>query len=156
MSRYIILLLAGFVSVFTLNSCATPETQKADAVTPTKVVLKDLGNGVCHQLPAGLMWQINKSKMISTQEEADEYVKRLQLAGFDDWRLPTHDECFLLSELLLMKKGDCPIKKSTKGYWVSNGKKGESGFWDDYLYCGGPPEFQWVTSKKGYVRAVRP
>ncbi|MBW1812694.1 MAG: DUF1566 domain-containing protein [Deltaproteobacteria bacterium] len=155
MSCNILLLLAGFVSVFTLNSCATPERQKAGAVTPAKVVLRDLGNGVCHQLPAGLMWQIKKSKMISTQEEADEYVKRLQLAGFDDWRLPTHNECLFLSELLMMKKGDCPIKKSTKGYWVSNGKKGESGFWDDYLLCGGP-EFHWVTSKKGYVRAVRP
>ncbi len=108
MSRYIILLLAGFVSVFILNSCATPETQKTDAVTTTKVVLKDLGNGICHQLPTGLMWQIKKSMMISTQEKADEYAKRLQLAGFDDWRLPTRDVCLFLSELLVMKKGVPP------------------------------------------------
>ena len=155
MSRYIMLLLTGFVSVFTLNSCATPETQDADAVTSGNVVLEDLGNGVCYQVSAGLMWQIKKTGVISTQEEADEYVKKLQLAGFDDWRLPTRDECLFLSELLLMKKGDCAIKKSTKGYWVSNGKRGKAGFWDDYPLCGGP-EFRWVKSKKGYVRAVRP
>lgn len=158
MSRYIMLLLAGVVSVFTLNSCATPETQKADAITTTKVVLKNLGDGVCHQLPTGLMWQINRSELISTYKEADEYAKKLQLGGFDDWRLPTPDECLFLSELLLMKKGDCPIKKSTKGYWVSNGKDGKLGYWDDYPLCGGS-EFHWVswvTSKKGYVRAVRP
>ena len=50
MSRYIMLLLTGFVSVFTLNSCATPETQDADAVTSGNVVLEDLGNGVCYQV----------------------------------------------------------------------------------------------------------
>ncbi|NOR24742.1 MAG: hypothetical protein GQ542_10190 [Desulforhopalus sp.] len=61
MSRYIMLLLAGFVSVFTLNFCATPETQEANAVISGNVVLEDLGNGVCYQVHAGLMWQIKKA-----------------------------------------------------------------------------------------------
>ena len=47
-------------------------------------------------------------------QEADEYVKKLQLAGFDEWYLPTRDEYLFLSELLLMKKGDYPIKKAQK------------------------------------------
>ena len=155
MSRYIMLLLAGFVSVFTLNSCATPKTQEGDAVTSGNVVLEDLGNGVCRQFPSGLMWQIKKSKKIPTWEEANEYANRLELGGFDDWRLPTRDECLFLSELLLMKKGDCPIKNKG-GHWVNvHWSSGKSGHWEDYPLCGGP-EFRWVNNKEGSVRAVRP
>jgi len=104
-----------------------------------------MGNGVCQQLPTGLMWQIEKSKIISDWQDADEYANKLQLGGFDDWRLPTRDECFKLSYLLLMKKGDCSIKI----------KKGKSGFWDDYPLCGGP-ELRWIKTKEASVRAVRP
>lgn len=92
--------------------------------------------------------------MIATLVEAADYVDKLQLAGFDDWRLPTRDECRMLAELLLMKKGDCPIK-ITKGHWASDNKKPTPGFWDDYPLCGGP-EFRWVKTTEGFVRAVRP
>ena len=155
MSRYIMLLLAGFVFVFTLYSCAIPKTQEADTVTSGNVILEDLGNGVCRQLPSGLMWQIKKSKKITTWEEAHDYANRLELGGFADWRLPTPDECLFLSELLFMKKGNCPIKIKG-GHWVNgHWSKGKSGHWEDYPLCGGP-EFHWVNSKEGSVRAVRP
>jgi len=154
MCRYFILLLAGLIFVSTLSSCSKPTTTKADDITRHNVFVKDTGNGVCHQIPAGLMWQIKESKMISTWEEANEYTSSLQLGGFDDWRLPTRDECLMLTELLLMKKGDCPIKIK-KGNWVSNSNKLKPGLWDDYPLCGGP-EFRWVDSKEGFVRAVRP
>lgn len=107
-----------------------------------------MGNGVCRQLPAGLMWQIDKSEMISNWQEAEEYADRLELGGFDDWRLPTRNECFRLSNLLLMKKGDCPIKIK-KGQWVTETKKVKSGFWEDYPLCGGP-EFRWIKTKGGF------
>lgn len=153
MFRYFILLMATII-ISTLISCAKPVATETDGISQHKFFLKDMGNGVCQQLPTGLMWQIEKSKLISNWQEADEYVNRLQLGGFDDWRLPTRDECFTLSTLLLMKKGDCPIKIK-KGHWVTENKKRKSGFWDDYPLCGGP-EFRWIKTKKGYVRAVRP
>ncbi len=92
--------------------------------------------------------------MISTKEETDEYADKLQLGGFDDWRLPNRDECLMLSELLLTNKEDCPITIE-KGHWVNDNNKHKPGFWDDYPLCGGP-EFRWVKSKEGFVRAVRP
>ena len=155
MCRYSILLLAGLISVSTLSSCSTVVTTGADGITQHKVFLEDMGNGVCSQLPSGLMWQIEESKKIPTWEEAHDYANRLKLGGFDDWRLPTRDECLFLSELLLMKKGDCPIKNKG-GHWVNvHWSSGKSGHWEDYPLCGGP-EFRWVNSKEGYVRAVRP
>lgn len=155
MCRYFILLLAGFLFVSTFNSCSKPLATGADGIIKQKVFLEDMGNGVCRQLPSGLMWQIKESKKIPTWEEADEYVNRLQLVEFDDWRLPTRDECLFLSELLLMKKGDCPIKIKG-GHWVNgHWNKAKSGHWEDYPLCGGP-EFRWIKSKEGSVRAVRP
>jgi hypothetical protein len=155
MCRYSILLLAGLVFVSTLSSCAKPVTTEADGITQYKVFLEDMGNGVCRQHPSGLMWQIIKSKKIPTWGEAHDYANRLELGGFEDWRLPTRDECLFLSELLMMKKGDCPIKIK-RGHWVNcHWSTGMSGHWEDYPLCGGP-EFRWVNSKEGSVRAVRP
>ena len=155
MCRYSILLLAGLLSVSTLSSCSKPVTTGNGGIPQDKVILEDMGNGVCRQLLSGLMWQIKESKKIPTWEEAHEYVNRLQLGGFDDWRLPTRDECLFLSELLLMKKGDCPIKIKG-GHWVNvHWSTGKSGHWEDYPLCRGS-EFRWVKSKEGSVRAVRP
>jgi hypothetical protein len=112
-----------------------------------------MGNGVCFQSSAGLMWQTEPSTMFSTYEEAEEYVAGLKLGGFNDWRLPTRNELLSLSELLLLKKGDCSIRIK-KGHWVTDNNR-QAGFWDDYPLCGGP-EFRWVKSSKGLVRAVRP
>ncbi len=154
MCRYSILLLAGLLSVSTLSSCSSPVSTEADSAHQT-VFLENMGNGVCRQHPSGLMWQIKGSKKIATWEEANEYANRLDLAGFDDWRLPTREECLLLSEILLMKKGNCPIK-NRGSHWVNtHWSTGKSGHWEDYPLCGGS-EFRWVDSKGGYVRAVRP
>lgn len=131
MWAYFFPLLATLITISTLSSCAKPVATEAEGITQHKFYLKDMGNGVCHQLPAGLMWQIKKSKKISSWQEADDYANRLQLGGFDDWRLPTRDECYTLSQLLLMKKGDCPIKIK-RGHWVSDNTKRKPGFWDEY------------------------
>jgi uncharacterized protein DUF1566 len=154
MYRYSILLLAGLLSVSTLSSCSKPVATEADGVSKGEVFLEDMGNGVCRQLPSGLMWQIERSKKFSTWEEANEYVNRLELGGYNDWRLPTRNECLTFSELLLIKKGDCSIKIK-KSHWISDNKKRKPGFWDEYPLCGGS-EFRWVKSKEGFVRAVRP
>jgi len=154
MFQYSILLLAGVLSVSTFSSCSKPVATEAGGTARHEIFLEDIGNGVCRQLPSGMMWQIKKSEAISTWEEANEYANRLELGGFNDWRLPTRHECLFFSELLLMKKGDCGITIK-KGHWISDNKKRKPGFWDEYPLCGGS-EFRWVKSKKGFVRAVRP
>lgn len=124
-------ILATLITITALGSCAKPAATDADGITQHNSYLKDMGDGVCKQFPAGLMWQIKRSKRISSWQEADAYANNLQLGGFDDWRLPTRDECYTLSQLLSTKKGDCPIKIKT-GHWVSDNTKKKPGFWEDY------------------------
>jgi uncharacterized protein DUF1566 len=141
-------------AAFLLTSC-TGTTTTADGTAPRESVsLEDMGNGVCSQGISKLMWQIQKSKKFSTWDKANNYVNLLQLGGFDDWRLPTREEMLFLSELLMIKKGACPITFK-RAHWVNDKGNGVAGFWEDYPLCGGS-EFLWVEGEKGSVRAVRP
>ncbi len=144
--RHAILFLSGITSLFILAACADPVT--------TEKVLEDMGNGVCQQLPSRLMWQIKESPKFSTWQEAKDYADSLELGGFDDWRLPTREECLFLAELLEITKGDCPITFS-KAHWVSKESRKNPGHWESYPLCGGS-ELRWVKGKNGSVRAVRP
>lgn len=115
--------------------------------------LVDLGNGICRQ-SNGLMWQTGRSGKFASFEEAQEYVTNMKLGGHNDWRLPTKDELYTLCDLFEKKSsGDCPLK--TEGsYWSKNGR-GEAGEWHAYPLCGGS-DFEYLKSKSGRVRAVRP
>lgn len=151
--RYSILFLLMPACVFSLSSCARSIAAGDDTVSRKEMLLINMGNGICLQHPSGLMWQIEESQKFSNLNDAINYVTTLTLGGFNDWRLPTRDECLSLAELLEMKIGDCPIKIK-RGHWVSNNNKHESGYWEDYPLCGGS-EFRWIKDKKSTVRAVR-
>jgi hypothetical protein len=115
--------------------------------------LVDLGNGICTQ-SNGLMWQKERSVKFSTFEEAKKYVKNMELGGHNDWRFPTKDEFYTLCDLFERKlAGDCPLKIEGS-YWSKNGK-GQAGEWHAYPLCGGS-DFEYLKSKTGRVRAVRP
>lgn len=152
--RCSILFILGLGCVFSQASCTHSVTTGDDGVPRKTVLLEDMGNGVCRQLPSGLMWQIKESRKFSSWNEANEYVNSLELAGYTDWRLPTRDECLDLSEILQIKKGTCPIKFK-RAHWIRGKKNGKTGYWDDYPLCGGS-ELRWVRGKEGSVRAVRP
>jgi hypothetical protein len=100
------------------------------------------------------MWQSESSKEFSSFEDAEAYIKGLNLGGYTDWRFPTKDELYTLGYLFDLKAGiDCPMK--LKGsFWNKNGK-GEAGEWFSYPLCGGS-DFKYIRSTKGRVRAVRP
>ncbi|MBC8317315.1 MAG: DUF1566 domain-containing protein [Desulfobulbaceae bacterium] len=113
----------------------------------------DLGDGICRQ-SNGLMWQIGKTEKLSSFEEAEKYVKNMELGGYNDWRVPTKNELYTLCDLFEQKlAGDCPLKHEGS-YWSKNGK-GEAGEWHSYPLCGGS-DFEYLKSKTGRVRAVRP
>ena len=153
--RFTILFILGVLCTVILSSCNNPlPTEGGSNFAVKKPVLENMGNGMCRQSAVGLMWQIEENRKFPTPEEARKYVESLQLGGYDDWRLPTRSECLNLSELLLLKKGDCPINFK-RAHWVNDGKKNKSGYWEDYPLCGGS-EFRWSRGKDGSVRAVRP
>ncbi len=152
--RCSILFILCSCCVLVLTSCTT-STTTATSVTPRKaLLLKDMGNGVCRQVPYHVMWQTEKSQKFSTWNEADEYVKSLQLGGYNDWRLPTLEELLFLSELLEMKKGTCSITFKN-AHWVNSKDKNRAGYWGTDSLCSGS-DFQWLKGEEGYVRAIRP
>lgn len=118
--------------------------------------LRNIGNGICQDTVAGLMWQSGKSQTIKTFEEAKRYVENLRLGGYTDWRLPTRHELHDLVYLFdLHLNGDCDFTIEGK-YW-SGGKsgKGKAGGWEiSANQC--DPARQYFHSLHGHVRAVRP
>jgi Protein of unknown function (DUF1566) len=153
-NRCSILFILALACTLLLASCTSSVTTGDGSAHRKNVLLEDMGNGVCRQVPSRLMWQIKKSQKFSTRDEANEYVSSLQLGGFDDWRLPTREEYLFLSELLALNKDTCPIKFK-RAHWASDRHKGNPGHWEDYPLCGGS-EFLWVKGEEGSVRAVRP
>ena len=130
-----------------LHGCAGKSSQQAR--------LQNLGNGICQDTVTGRMWQIEKSTMTSSLEDAEEYVRTLRLGGYSDWRLPTVNELFDLSYLFdLFQNGDCALDR--KGNYWSGEKNGEgkAGAWEISDQC--DPERQYAPGTQGYIRAVRP
>jgi len=153
--KRICIILIGTISlVLSLSFCTKTTKTNSDENYVGKAYLKKTDNGICQQHPSELMWQAGKSQNFSNWEDANQYVKSLSLGGFEDWRLPTPEECLSLSQLIQMKKSDCPMETGGN-HWVSNTKNIEVGQWESNIHCDGPI-FQWTKDKKGRVKAVRP
>jgi len=58
----------------------------------------DNGDGTITDNVTGLMWQETPSSQSFSYEEAVEYAENLELAGYDDWRLPSTKELFSISD----------------------------------------------------------
>jgi hypothetical protein len=141
----------AFLFVLLLCHGCTSKSSTSNPQNNAKLV--DTGKGVCRQ-DNGLLWQVGRSGEFSTFEEAREYVKNMELGGYNDWRLPTKDELYTLCDLFEQKlAGDCPMKPKGS-YWSKNGKE-KAGEWEAYPLCGGH-ELRYIKSKSGRVRAVRP
>jgi len=149
-----IILIATICLVLCLSSCTSTVKTDSDGNYNGEEYLENLGNGICRQHPSGLIWQAGKSENFSNWEDANQYVESLNLGGFDDWRLPTPDECFRLSQLIQTKKSACPMETGGN-HWVSKTKNIEAGQWESSVFCDGPI-FRWTKDKKGRVKAVRP
>lgn len=144
------LIVFAAITLFS-QGCALAPSSGSKELGRAKFV--DLGNGICRQ-SKGLMWQVERTEVFVSAEEALDYVENLNLGNYSDWRLPTKDELYELCALFEMKlAGDCPIE--LKGsYWSTNGKT-RAGEWHVYPLCGGS-DFQYLKNKSGRVRAVRP
>jgi hypothetical protein len=144
----IILTLAGLLLSALLAGCAGRGSGKAAIV--------DLGNGIYEVPSSGRLWQAAKSgESFATLEEAQQYVARLDLGGYTDWRLPTIYELYDLYLISDLKKAGA-VELDLKGNYWSGEKDGEGmvGAWELGDQC--DPERRYYEKKKGYVRAVRP
>jgi hypothetical protein len=57
---------------------------------------QDNGDGTVTDLSTGLMWQKTPPNEHYTWDQAATYAEKLQLAGHDDWRMPTIKELYCL------------------------------------------------------------
>lgn len=111
--------------------------------------------GVIKDSTKGQMWQLERSTMIDSFDEARRYAENLTLAGYDDWRLPTIYELYDLNYLFdLHMNGDITLNR--EGNFWSGEKDGDGmiGAWAISDQC--EPSRQYEPGKAGYVRAVRP
>ena len=153
-NRVCIILIGTISLVLSLSFCTKTTKKNSDENYVGKVYLEKIDNGICLQHPSELMWQARKSQKFSNWEDAKQYVKSLSLGGFEDWRLPTQEECLSLSQLIQMKKSNCPMETGGN-HWVSNTNNIEAGQWESNVLCDGPI-YRWTKDKKGRVNAVRP
>ena len=64
---------------------------------------KDNGDGTVTDLNTGLMWQKTPDFTKMSWYEAKEYAENLELAGYEDWRMPTIKELYSLIDF----NGNC-------------------------------------------------
>jgi len=104
-----------------------------------------------------LVWQQDKSRTILSSEQAMDYVKGLDFAGRNGWRLPTLEEFHnLYFTFDFGKKDQKKANYNLSGnFWVKDNKgKVMVGSWNDT--SGGCCVIrEFIPSKKGFVKGVR-
>ena len=156
MKQHVIILYCGLAFLAGLLQGCAP-VAKSDSGQSTSGTLSAAGPDLCREAQSGKMWHTVRSGPFTTPQEAEQYVRELRHAGFDDWRLPTEHELLNLHYAFYWSQnGDCDM--NTRGeYWYKS-EFGETapGHWETYELCS--PEFKFVKSSKslGYVRAIRP
>jgi hypothetical protein len=149
---FITLLVNCFIS-----GCVSRQNDMNPSGGETADKLQSTGTGICREAGTGRMWQVTRSKLFSSPQEAEEYAESLVLEGITDWRLPTQNELFDLYYIFFWEKNGACTMKLNGEYWIDAEEEGPSpGHWETEFLCS--PVHRFVTSsrKKGYVRAVRP
>ncbi len=143
------ILIAGFLTTV-LAACSTTaqqgEASGARMISPTA--------GICKDVETGLMWQSAPSKAFTSLADAEAYVAKLNIGGYDDWRLPSVTELYgLYMTFDLHENGGC--KMNVEGtYWSDEEDlEGRVGTWELDDNC--DPERRYIPKQRGKVRAVR-
>jgi hypothetical protein len=112
-------------------------------------------DGVFKEVRSGRMWQVERSRRLSSADDVEEYLTSLNGGKYNDWRLPTKEELFELYAVFDLKNnGEVKIQLEG-GYWlIGEDSKVQVGSWEIGDDCG--PERRYFTKKAGYLRAVRP
>ena len=116
----------------------------------------DNRNGTVTDEITGLMWQ-KETPDDMTWVQAAMYCKRLSLAGYTDWRMPTIRELINIVDYDRYEPAINPLyfpNTISSFYWSATAYMGDnSNVWCVYFRNGGSV----ITNKRGilYVRAVR-
>ncbi len=132
------------------------EGQGFDTLRPVEYIendYEDNGDGTVTDHATGLMWEKSGSDKFLSFEEAKEYVSRLNLAGYRDWRLPTLEELMSLLEPEKQENGRYinPVFDEKQWWCWSSDRRLSGGAWGVYFYFG---SVDWDDFNY-YVRCVR-
>ena len=86
---------------------------------------------ICSEAKLGkLMWQDEAQNFVGNWRQANEYCKLVNLAGYDDWRLPTIDELISITDKNKFRPSINSAFKNTKynWYWSSTEGAGHPSF----------------------------
>lgn len=86
---------------------------------------------ICSEAKLGkLMWQDEAQNFVGNWRQANEYCKLVNLAGYDDWRLPTIDELISITDKNKFRPSINSAFKNTKydWYWSSTEEAGHPSF----------------------------
>jgi hypothetical protein len=126
----------------------------AGQVNPDRVVLNS--DGTMIDTGRNLMWQQGRSQEQFTDGAAAQaYADNLDLADFDDWRLPTSQELwdlYFANDYPMAGKLASEVELDGS-YWTRDGDEIRAGYLED----GDDPGINryFRDSDKGFVRAVR-
>lgn len=131
----------------------------AEALSPTCYRDNDKNVVVCSEKKLGrLMWQDEAQNFQGTWEQAQEYCKLVNLAGYKDWRLPTRAELLSITDKSrynpALNTAFKYIADNFPEYWSQTKYAGDSSSaWVVYL-MGGHNSWYGV-SYRHFVRCVR-
>lgn len=117
----------------------------------------DNGDGTISDIGTGLVWQQGDSGIQVSWEDACQFCDTLEIAGFDDWRLPRVDELRTLVNYQLVNPSVAdPFETHAYFYWSVN-----TGAFGDPLqawivsFFSGSIEVQGINKGSYYTRCVR-
>ena len=139
----------------------------AEALSPECYRDNEKNVVICSEKKLGdLMWQDEEQSFKGTWDEAQEYCKKLSLAGYKDWRLPTRMELLSIAEKSTYNPA---INKAFKNVAYETSDKSEKIYGDYWssiksaapygrvwsVFFGSGGEFWDVFSGRHFVRCVR-
>jgi|GEM_PF-2630690 len=90
-----------------------------------------LGGEIIQEPENGRMWQMDRSKKMSSPAEVQEYLSDLNKDEYNDWRLPTKYELYDFFLLFALKENQELDIKLEMSYWlVGNNGKMIVGSWE--------------------------
>ncbi len=109
----------------------------------------DNGDGTVTDMATGLMWQQSDSRKGLNWEEALQYAQRLDLASFDDWRLPNAKELNSIVDYSrsIQTTGTAAIGPvfATTQIADPQGKKQFPHFWTSTVLMDGPNPYSFAA-----------
>ncbi|MFI3268005.1 MAG: DUF1566 domain-containing protein [Rikenellaceae bacterium] len=107
--------------------------QDAHYLTGAKMSYKNNGDGTISDLNTGLMWQMIPVDQGFDWQGASDYCENLELAGYDDWRLPSAKELYSISDF----STGWPYINTEYFKLINNERIGkDEQYWTSHVYVG--------------------